>query len=813
MLNSSFSLTPPNKKITLLLWLLLIVLLIAYLLSQAHIRSDMSFFLSDEVNDDEKIIQYVMSDGEANRLIFIQLFNSGTESSALTLAHLNKEVRQSLENSGQFILIENGDQGKSLQFEKQLYDYRYLISSEVNQLNALFSIQSLKKHFDSLAERLQMMVSKQEQTRITQDPLSVWSHYLKSLQKTPLHIKNGVWFNKKNYTILLLKTKENGLDLEAQKKNIQLIEEHLEQLLPNNVSYDISGMAVIALDNSKKITFQIKVISSIASIILALFLYSIFRSIKLLILVSLPLLFAIIVGACVVNLIYGYIHGIALAFGITIIGVAVDYPIHFFLNLQKDNSLSSELQYNQQVILSIWPKIKLGLITTLIGFSAIIFSGFSGLNQLGIFAISGLISAALMTRYLLPLFSYKNKNENENENENKNILQSMSFWLKPIQFRTQCFYRTIILLVIAMAVIHISLSEKLWENDLSQLSPVAKELKKKDFLLRKSLNLPELRYLVVISAMSQEQVLQQSEELTPYLEDLIKEGLISYYDTSSRYIPSIKTQTERQKLLPDTLNLQENLKAALIDSPFNSELFTPFIKGVNNNKHASPLTMEQLTHSLISGKIQSLLFQDKFSKKWHGLVFLSGVKSEFISDVFNNKISPNLDHIKLIDIKKHSNQLIEEYRIEAVNWFFIGSVFILMFLFFYTKKLKSLPALLIPFSGAVILTVSIILLLGYSLSIFHLVTLLLVVGLGIDYSIFIQSNIGDSSLADKESESIKIQQINTFSVLVCSISSFIMFFSLSLSSIPVLKAIGLTASIGTTMALLLTLLISKPCKH
>ena len=805
MLNSSFSLTSPNKKITLLLWFLLIVLLIVYLLTQAHIRSDMSFFLSDEVSNDEKIIQHVLNDGEANRLIFIQIFNSGTESSALTLAHFNKEVRQSLENSGQFILIENGDQGKSLQFEKQLYDYRYLISSEINQTNALFSTQSLKTHFDSLAERLQMIVSKQEQIRIAQDPLSIWSHYLNNLQKTPLHIKYGVWFNKKNHTILLLKTKENGLDLEAQKKNIQIIEERLEQILPQSISYDISGMAVIALDNSKKIAFQIKVISSVASIILALFLYSIFRSIKLLILVSLPLLFAIIVGACVVNLIYGYIHGIALAFGITIIGVAVDYPIHFFLNLQKNNSLSSELQYNRQIILSIWPKIKLGLITTLIGFSAIIFSGFSGLNQLGIFAISGLISAALMTRYLLPLFYYKN--------ENKNISQRMFFCLKPIQYRVHCYYRIIIFSVIAIAIIHISLSETLWENDLSQLSPVAKELKQKDFQLRKSLNLPELRYLVLISAMSQEKVLQQSEELTPYLEDLIKEGVISYYDTSSRYIPSIKTQTERQQLLPDTLNLQENLKEALIDSPFNSEIFIPFIKGVHNNKHVDPLTMEQLAHSLIAGKIQSLVFQDKLSTKWHGLVFLSGVKNELIDNAFNNKISPNLEHIKLIDIKKHSNQLIEEYRIEAVNWFFIGSIFILIFLFFYTKKLKSLPALLIPFSGAVILTVSIILLLGYSLSIFHLVTLLLVVGLGIDYSIFIQSNIDDSSLPDKKSESIKTQQTNTFSVLVCSLSSFIMFFSLSLSSIPVLKAIGLTASIGTIMAFLLTVLVSKPCKH
>ena len=118
------------------------------------------------------------------------------------------------------------------------------------------------------------------------------------------------------------------------------------------------------------------------------------------------------------------------------------------------------------------------------------------------------------------------------------------------------------------------------------------------------------------------------------------------------------------------------------------------------------------------------------------------------------------------------------------------------------KKISALPALLLPFSGSVIFTISLLLFFGYSLSVFHLVTLLLVVGLAIDYSIFIYSSEqnGQNSTA-------------LFSVAVCTLSSFIMFFSLSLSSLPVLKAIGLTASLGIALAFILSLIFSRTCKN
>jgi predicted exporter len=128
---------------------------------------------------------------------------------------------------------------------------------------------------------------------------------------------------------------------------------------------------------------------------------------------------------------------------------------------------------------------------------------------------------------------------------------------------------------------------------------------------------------------------------------------------------------------------------------------------------------------------------------------------------------------------------------------------IIALLFVITRQLFSLLALIIPFSGAIILTIATLLLFGYSLSIFHLVTLLLVVGLAIDYSIFMfyaQKNITQHN---------NINDVSQVSVIICLISTVIMFGALGLSTLPVLKAIGLTASLGAIYAFLLTFLISN----
>src|SRR6185295_15777367 len=100
-------------------------------------------------------------------------------------------------------------------------------------------------------------------------------------------------------------------------------------------------------------------------------------------------------GVAAVSLGFGAVHGITLGFGVTLIGEAVDYAIYLFTQIAPGITPDDTLAH-------IWPTLRLGLLTSICGFGAMLLSGFPGLAQLGLFSIAGLVVAVAVTRYVLP---------------------------------------------------------------------------------------------------------------------------------------------------------------------------------------------------------------------------------------------------------------------------------------------------------------------------------------------------------------------------------------------------------------------------
>ena len=88
-------------------------------------------------------------------------------------------------------------------------------------------------------------------------------------------------------------------------------------------------------------------------------------------------------------------HGITVAFGFTLIGVAQDYPIHLFSHQRAGLS-------PRQSARELWPTLATGVASTCIAYVTFLVSGVDGLKQLAVFTITGLGTAALTTRFLLP---------------------------------------------------------------------------------------------------------------------------------------------------------------------------------------------------------------------------------------------------------------------------------------------------------------------------------------------------------------------------------------------------------------------------
>jgi predicted exporter len=165
----------------------------------------------------------------------------------------------------------------------------------------------------------------------------------------------------------------------------------------------MSGPGVFAVNARANIIKEVTRLSILSTAIVVTLLLGVYRSVAALVLGLVPVASGALAGVAAVALGAGVVHGITLGFGITLIGEAVDYSIYLFIQsrLHATGDLTSaagDVGWQR----SVWPTIRLGMLTSVFGFASLLPSGFSGLAQLGLYSIAGLVAAALVTRFVLP---------------------------------------------------------------------------------------------------------------------------------------------------------------------------------------------------------------------------------------------------------------------------------------------------------------------------------------------------------------------------------------------------------------------------
>src|SRR6185503_17286558 len=144
----------------------------------------------------------------------------------------------------------------------------------------------------------------------------------------------------------------------------------------------VSGPGVFAARTRVAVRNDALRLSLIATALVAGLLLAVYRSGRLLALGLVPIASGALAG----------IAAVSLGFGVTLIGEGVDYAIYLFTQAAGGGARHAALE-------RIWPTLRLGVLTSICGFSAMLFSGFTGLAQLGLFSIVGLLVAVAVTRW------------------------------------------------------------------------------------------------------------------------------------------------------------------------------------------------------------------------------------------------------------------------------------------------------------------------------------------------------------------------------------------------------------------------------
>jgi predicted exporter len=775
-----------DRRVIIALWIVALLIGSAVIMRTAF-STDMSAFLPRSPRPAQQILVDQLRDGVVSHLILLAIEGAPPD----TLAALSRTMADDLRADTAFGVVSNGDPAAFARDRDLMWRNRYLLSDAVAPLH--FTPAALHAALEADVQLLGSDMGMFAKGSIGADPTGEMLRLVAALgaQAHPA-MRDGVWVSpNQDRALLMVQTVAAGFDIDAQEHAMQRIESAFatarqrvsatDRSIAANARLLETGPPVFAVRTRAHMKADVARFSLIAAALVAAILLFAYRSVRVLVLALLPVLSGIIAGIASVSLAFGFVHGITLGFGVTLIGEAVDYAIYLLTQTAPGAESAATLP-------RIWPTLRLGMLTSICGFSAMLLSSFTGFAQLGLFTITGLIAALAVTRWVLPVLSPQGS-ATTNSVLFATPMLALIRAAAPLRFVVLGF-------VIAAGIGLVFHHGGYWDDELASMSPLSAAEQSMDSQLRREIGAPDVRYFLVVQAPDRETALSTSERVAARLEPLVTQGSIGGFDAPGIWLPSLATQRARQAALPDATTLTASLARAIDGTPFRPDTFAPFLTDVEAARHQPLLQRGDLNGTSLALRVDSLLVEA--GDRWLAMLPLRGVANP--RAVATAVASFDMSGLVFIDLKAESDQLLGTYLREALNLSFAGSVAIIILLSISLRSLRRSLAVVLPLAAAVICTAALLLTLSGRLSIFNLFGLLLVAAVGSNYCLFFERRLPDTD------ELGRTRMIA--SLVLADLCTVIGFGILSFSSIPVLRGIGLTVAIGACLSLLFGAILS-----
>lgn len=804
------------------LWLLFL-LGCAIAVQRAHFTADLSAFLPRAPTPEQRVLVDQLRDGVVSRLILAAIEGGD----GATRADISHRMAASLRHDPRFVSVNNGENVAEARDERFVFDHRYLLSPAVTPQR--FSAEGLHRALGNSLELLSSsegLVTKQllarDPTGETMAMLGQWNNEAQPASR------NGVWASRDSKrAVLVAQTACAGTDTDAQESAIAAIRAAFDGAVgkhSNASSYRLllTGPGVFSVHTRDTIKHDVERLSAISLALIVGLLLLIYRSPHTLALGLVPVLSGIAAGLAATSIVFGTIHGLTLGFGTTLIGEAVDYSIYLFVQSARPNMSGQTSDSIRAWIAAYWPTIRLGMLTSVCGFASMLFSGFPGLVQLGVYSIAGLIAAAAVTRHVLPHLHHRAVNV-------RDLPRVGAALARTARSAPRLRLPLAALMISAVAVLAFNRGQ-LWNHELSALSPVPVSDQVLDTMLRADLGAPDVRYLIVVSGASEQAVLAGAEKIASRLEPLVESGVLAGFESPSRYLPSDATQRARRASLPPADVLERRMRSAALgqDIDLKPNIFAPFIADVEQARAAPLFTRADLRGTSMGLAIDALL--NERSGRWQAVLSLQAPNtanapstelpaSEQQQTASADKGSLDAKRIEtalaqasvpgalFVDLKREADALYVNYMHEDLHLSLVGLAVIVGLLFAALRDAGRVIGTLAPLLAAVLVVAAGFALAHERLTILHLIGLLLIVAIGSNYALFFNRR-ADATHAVSSESAYEIAPETLVSLLIANLATVAGFGLLALSHVPMLESFGLTVGPGAVLALLFSAILA-----
>ena len=697
----------------------------------------------------------------------------GPESSAVAAG-----LADALRKHPEVAWVETGFDESALRAIYDLYfDRRLYLASDHpgGEIPALLSTPALEERAARLRRRLAQPDGMIVARTAGADPLGLSERILERIQAyQPTTGDSSAGGSE--FATLQLGLRSSPFDSLRQAPLLSAIDAEFQRLAassPTPLHLDQSGVNRFAVAAERSIRGDVNLISGVSIAVVGGLFLLVFHSLRRLFIAFLVPLggFAFAMAAAVSGV--EPVHGITLGFGFVLIGVAIDYPIH----LMNHYALAANDSTPRETRDRIRDSLLMSGFTTTLAFSSLALSDFPGLAEMGRFAVIGVPVALALAMLCLPAFL----SEPTTATVTQRVLSAGLARL--VDGLTGHRQVAIIILLLFAAVAVIGLPRLRWEDDPSTLMALDPTLLAESEKVRRRIADFDGAKFVVGLAVDSEAALALNSRIHERLEAVITTGGLEGIGSLHTFVWPESLQRANLAAFRAAPQLGDRIERAFSRSGFRPGAFEAFEAAVAE-PGAPPLRIEDLAASPLARVLDSLIELDG---RWAVVTYLRGVQSgAAIAAALDD-----LEGVHYVDQKEIVSGLYQDYRRSTTRMVGFGSVLVLMVLLLrYRSFVRALLAFLPAALGASC-TLGLFGSIGLPVNVASAVSLLVIIGMGVDYGIFA---VDSATRAGSQGATLS-------SLLVSCITSVFVFGVLALSEQPVLRAIGLTTGIGVLIAL------------